>query len=88
MLGKESPYKIVAAKLQGEFKKRSRFTEFTACNVVIEDGEYYVNFKEKKVGSSAILTNMLHNSALMIAGEEDKFLEDGTYVNVLLLDKF
>jgi len=29
MLGKENPYKIVAAKLQGEFKKRSRFTEFT-----------------------------------------------------------
>ena len=88
MLGKASSYKTVAAKLQEDFKKRSRFTEFTACNVVIEDGEYYVNFEGKKVGSSAILTNMLHNSALMLAGEEDKFLEAGTYVNVLLLEDF
>jgi len=88
MLGKERPYKTVAAKLQEDFKKRSRFTEFTACNVVVEDGEYFVNFEGKKVGSSAILTNMLHNSALMIAGEEDKFLEAGTYVNVILLDEF
>ncbi len=88
MLGKERPYKTVAAKLQEDFKKRSRFTEFTACNVVVEDGEYFVNFTGKKVGSSAILTNMLHNSALMIAGEEDKFLEAGTYVNVILLDEF
>jgi len=88
MLGKEKPYKIVAAKLQSDFKKRSPFTEFTACNVVVEDGEYFVNFEGKKVGSSAILVNMLNNSALMIAGEEDKFLEAGTYVNVILLENF
>jgi molybdopterin molybdotransferase len=88
MLHKEESLKIVAAKLQENFSKRSPFTEFTACNVVIEDGEYFVNFKEKKVGSSAILTNMLNQSALMIAGEEDTFLESGTYVSVILLEKF
>ena len=88
MLEKKAPYKTVAAKLQEDFKKRSPFTEFTACNVVAEDGEYFVNFKGKKVGSSAILTNMLDNSALMIAGEDDKFLEAGTFVNVILLDTF
>jgi len=88
MLGKERPFKTVAAKLQTDFKKRSRFTEFTACNIVVEDGEYYVNFEGKKVGSSAILVNLLNESALMIAGEEDKFLEAGTYVNVILLDTF
>jgi molybdopterin molybdotransferase len=88
MLGKARPYKMVAAKLQEDFKKRSRFTEFTACNIVVEDGEYFVNFEGKKVGSSAILTNMLDNSALMVAGEDDKFLEAGTYVNVILLDEF
>jgi len=87
-LGREKPFKVVAAKLQEDFKKRSPFTEFTACNVVIEDGEYFVNFDGKKVGSSAILTNMLNGSALMIAGEDDKFLEAGTYVNTLLLDTF
>ncbi|WP_297483514.1 gephyrin-like molybdotransferase Glp [Sulfurimonas sp.] len=88
MLAKDAPYKMVAAKLQSDFKKRSRFTEFTACNVVVEDGEYYINFEGKKVGSSAILVNMLDNSALMVAGEDDKFLEAGTYVNVILLDEF
>lgn len=88
MLGKEKAYKTVAAKLSSDFTKRSPFTEFTACNVVVEDGEYFVNFEGKKVGSSAILVNMLHESALMIAGEEDTFLEAGMYVNVILLDEF
>ncbi len=88
MLGKESPYKVVAAKLSEDFKKRSPFTEFTACNVSVEDGEYFVDFAGKKVGSSAILTNMLNNSALMVAGEDDKFLEAGTYVSVILLGEF
>ncbi len=88
MLGKTQPYKTVAAKLQEDFKKRSKFTEFTACNVVVEDGEYFINFEGKKVGSSAILTNMLNSSALMIAGEDDKFLKAGTYVNVILLENF
>ncbi len=86
MLGRDKAYKTVAAKLSSDFKKYSRFTEFTACNVEVEDGEYFVNFKGKKVGSSAILVNMLSESALMVAGEEDKFLEAGTYVNVILLD--
>ncbi len=88
MLGKNAPYKMITAKLQSDFKKRSRFTEFTACNVVVKNGEYSINFDDKKVGSSAILVNMLNNSALMIAGENDKFLEAGTYVNIILLDKF
>jgi molybdopterin molybdotransferase len=54
----------------------------------VEDGEYAINFEGKKVGSSAILTNMLNESALMIAGEDDKFLESGTYVNIILMDNF
>lgn len=88
MLGKEKSFITVEAKLSEDFTKRSRFTEFTACNVVVEDGEYFVNFDDKKVGSSAILTNMLDNSALMISGEEDRNLEKGTYVNIILLEKF
>lgn len=88
MLGKERAHKIVAAKLQEPFAKRSKFTEFSACNVVVEDGEYFVNFAGKKVGSSAILTNMLDECALMIAGEEDYFLEKDTCVSLLLLENF
>jgi molybdopterin molybdotransferase len=88
MLGRESAYRIVAAKLSEDFKKRSSLTEFSACNVEIVDGQYFVNFKDKKVGSSAILTNMLQNSALMITGEEDGDLSKGTFVNIILLDTF
>ncbi|MDD2791442.1 MAG: molybdopterin molybdotransferase MoeA [Sulfurimonas sp.] len=88
MLGKESAYKIVAAKLQEDFTKRSKLTEFTACNVSVEDGEYFVDFAGKKVGSSAILTNLLGESALMISGEDDSDLLKGTFVNVILLEDF
>jgi len=88
MLGKTKPYTIVEAKLSEEFKKKSSLTEFRACNVTVQDGEYFVDFKDKKAGSSAILTNMLNSSALMISGEDDKYLETGTYVNVILLENF
>jgi molybdopterin molybdotransferase len=88
MLGRDSAYKTVEAKLGEDFTKRSKLTEFTACNVVVEDGEYFVNFKNKKVGSSAILTNMLDESALIVTGEDDGNLEKGTFVNVILLDTF
>jgi molybdopterin molybdotransferase len=49
----------VKAKLKEPFIKRAKKAEFTACNVSLMQGEYYVDFKGKKVGSSAILTNML-----------------------------
>lgn len=88
MLCRENAYKTVEAKLSEDFKKRSRLTEFTACNIVVEDGEYFVNFDGKKVGSSAILTNMLDSSALMVTGEDDGDLDEGTFVNVILLENF
>lgn len=88
MLGRKQPYKKVEAKLSESFKKRSRLTEFTPCNVVIEDGEYFVDFNGKKAGSSAILTNLLNNSALMVTGEDDGDLEEGTFVNIILLENF
>ena len=88
MLGKKKPYTKVEAKLSEDFQKRSRLTEFTACGVDVVDGEYFVNFDGKKVGSSAILTNLLNSSALMVTGEDDGNLEKGTFVNVILLENF
>lgn len=88
MLGRNKPYRKVEAKLSEDFKKKSGMTQFSACNVVIEDGEYFVNFKDKKAGSSAILTNLLNGSALMISGEDDTDLSEGTFVNVILLENF
>ena len=74
----------VKAKLKEPFVKRAKKAEFTACNVALIQGEYYVDFKDKKVGSSAILTNMLGNVALLVTSEDDTSKEIGDEVTVLL----
>ena len=74
----------VKAKLKEPFIKRAKKAEFTACNVSLIQGEYYVDFKDKKVGSSAILTNMLGDVALLITSENDNSKEVGDEVSVLL----
>jgi len=74
----------VKAKLKEPFIKRAKKAEFTACNVSLMQGEYYVDFKGKKVGTSAILTNMLGNVALLVTSEDDSSKEVGDEVDVLL----
>ena len=74
----------VKAKLKESFIKRAKKAEFTACNISLVQGEYYVDFQDKKVGSSAILTNMLGNVALLVTSEEDTSKEIGDEVTVLL----
>ncbi|MDD2828041.1 MAG: molybdopterin molybdotransferase MoeA [Sulfuricurvum sp.] len=85
MLGVANPYDVIEATLKVPFAKRSNKSEFTACNLTFEDGRYWVDFEGKKTGSSAILTNLLGNSGLMICGEEDGDLEAGTLVRVIKL---
>ncbi|HHH37542.1 MAG TPA: molybdopterin molybdenumtransferase MoeA, partial [Epsilonproteobacteria bacterium] len=68
------------------FVKRARKAEFTACNLSLEEGEYVVDFETKKVGTSAILTNMLGDVALLVTSEEDGNKEAGEKVTVLLLN--
>jgi len=74
----------VKAKLKEPFVKRAKKAEFTACNVSLLHGEYYVDFKDKKVGSSAILTNMLGDVALLVTSEDDTSRETGDEVSILL----
>jgi molybdopterin molybdotransferase len=74
----------VKAILKEPFIKRAKKAEFTACNVSLEEGRYYVDFEGKKVGSSAILTNMLGNVALLVTSEDDTSKEAGDEVSVLL----
>ncbi|MEA3419655.1 MAG: molybdopterin molybdotransferase MoeA [Campylobacterota bacterium] len=76
----------VKATLKEPFIKRAKKAEFTACNISLADGEYLVDFKGKKVGSSAILTNMLGDTALLVTSEEESSKEAGKKVNVLLLN--
>jgi molybdopterin molybdotransferase len=86
MQGKDPSLPIIDAVLQEDFKKRSNKTEFTACNLHLQDGSYIVDMEGKKVGTSAILTNLLAESALMIAGENDNQLYAGERVKVIRLD--
>jgi len=80
------PLKRVKAKLKEPFTKRAKKAEFTACNVSVVQGEFYVDFKGKKVGTSAILTNMLGDIGLLVTSEEDTSKQTGDEVDVLLLD--
>jgi len=79
-----SAMRTVKAKLKEPFIKRAKKAEFTACNVSLRQGEYYVDFQGKKVGSSAILTNMLGDVALLVTSEDDTSKEIGDEVTVLL----
>jgi len=78
--------KTVEATLLEPFNKRQKKAEFTACNLTLKDGNYVVDFEGKKQGSSAILTNMLGSTALLITSEEDSSKVVGDKVKVLLID--
>lgn len=78
--------RIVEATLKDSFIKRQKKAEFTACNYVLKDGQYFVDFKGKKSGSSAILTNMLGSTALLMTSEEDESKSAGDKVKILLID--
>jgi molybdopterin molybdotransferase len=81
-----SNLKIVNAKLKEPFAKRHKKAEFTACNAYLENGEYFVDFKGKKSGTSAILTNMLGESALLVTDEDEKSKNIGDIVKVLIFN--
>ncbi len=74
----------VKAILKESFTKRTKKAEFTACNISLVYGEYFVDFKGKKVGSSAILTNMLGSCALLVTSEDDIDKAVGDTVQVLV----
>jgi len=82
----KSSLSIVEATLRDPFNKHIKKAEFTACNYHLENGQYFVDFKGKKSGSSAILTNMLNATALLVTSEEDTPKERGDKVNILLID--
>ena len=75
---------MVRATLRESFIKRAKKAEFTACNVTLEEGHYFVDLHGKKIGTSAILTNMLGRSALLYTTEADRSKEVGEEVDLLL----
>jgi molybdopterin molybdotransferase len=82
----KSSLRLVEATLRDGFNKRQKKAEFTACNYSLEGGQYFVDFKGKKAGSSAILTNMLGSTALLVTSEEDDSKISGDKVKILLID--
>ncbi len=86
MAGAEYRPNIIDAVLREPFLKKSSKTEFTPCNLTVEGGEYFVDFKGKKDGTSAILTNMLNRSALVVTDPEEGNKEPGERVRVWLIE--
>jgi molybdopterin molybdotransferase len=78
--------RVVEATLRDGFNKRIKKAEFTACNYSLENGNYFVDFEGKKAGTSAILTNMLGSTALLVTSEEDEPKVIGDRVKILLID--
>ncbi|MEA3512185.1 MAG: molybdopterin molybdotransferase MoeA [Campylobacterota bacterium] len=83
--GSNEKLQIVDAIMDEDYSKKGFKTSFSACNIKLKNGNYYVDFKDKKSGTSAILTNMLGDVALLIQNENDKDLKKGDKVNVILL---
>ncbi len=75
---------MVKATLREPFVKRAKKAEFTACNVTLEAGRYFVDFVGKKIGTSAILTNMLGSTGLLYTTEEESSKAVGEEVNLIL----
>jgi len=82
----KSSLKVANATLNEPFVKRQKKAEFTACHISIKDNEYFVDFEGKKSGSSAILTNMLGETALLVTSEDDNSKNIGNRVKIMLLD--
>ncbi len=77
---------IFKAILKEDFYKKTDKTEFTAVNLSYNNGKFYVDLKDKKFGSSAILTNLLGNSAIMISDSKARKIDKGSEVNIILLN--
>ncbi len=81
--GGHKELEIIKATITQNFAKKAPKTIFTACNLVNNNGSYEVNFDGKKTGTSAILTNMLDNCALLYQKEDSATLKAGDTVEVI-----
>ena len=86
MQGYDFKFKQIKAILKDDFIKRSKKQEFTPCNLNFDGKNYFVDFKNKKVGSSAILTNMLNVEGLVMTTEEDNNKKIGDWIDVIIID--
>jgi len=78
--------KKIKAKLKHNFIKKFKKYQFVAVNIEY-NGEFYVDTKGKKQGSSGILTNLIENKALMCLEEGLYELNEGSEVEVLVYER-
>jgi len=83
LLQQNKKLEIIDAILLENFNKRSKKSEFAPCNLSLINGQYYVDFKGKKTGTSAILTNMLDNTALIVTSPDEQSKEKNNTIRVL-----
>lgn len=84
--GSKNRLNSVKAILREPFNKKSNKDEFIACNLVEQNGKYECNFNGKKVGTSAILTNLLGNTALLHLSPFDTAKNIGDEVEIVLFN--
>jgi len=78
--------KKIKAKLRDDFEKKFKKYQFVAVNIDFE-GEFVVDVRGKKQGSSGILTNLIGNKALMCLKEGLYKLKAGEMIDVLVYDR-
>ncbi len=78
--------RTIKATLQESYAKKTNKTEFVACRIKSEHNRYLCDFGDKKLGSSAILTNMLGPTALMKLSSTDLSKHIGDEIDILLFD--
>jgi len=83
-IGYPNNLQCVKATLNEPYAKKTNKTEFIACNYYLKDGKYMVDFAHKKFGTSAILTNLLGSSALMMLSPSDSVKNIGDEVDIYL----
>jgi molybdopterin molybdotransferase len=83
--GSSESLKTVDAIIDHSFPKKGKLTVFSAGNVTFKEGNYHIDFNGKKSGSSAILTNMLGETGLLLQEEQSPNLKKGDKVKVILL---
>ncbi len=83
MLGLDPQLPMKKARLESKYSKKSRKTEVAVGNLGYHDNAYTINFKGKRAGSSAILTNMLGDTALIMIEKESADLDAGEWVEFI-----
>ncbi len=77
---------IFKATLDEEYIKKSNKQEFTPCNINLTNGEIHVDFNGKKSGTSAIMTNMLGDTALCLSSINGGNLSKGESIDTYLFN--